>query len=187
MADRSIARHYAQAFIELAEENGEIAQAGKELGQALEALGSHGGELFATLSNPVFTLKERRAVLEAVVPRLKVGHFVRNLLFVLLEKGRFSLLPEVVELYNGYADEKAGRARVLVETAEPLTPQLEAEVIAALQQATGKHVLIETRVDPSLIGGMVARVGGTVYDASLRTRLENIKQRLLSATTPAEA
>jgi F-type H+-transporting ATPase subunit delta len=187
MADRSIARRYARAFIDLAEEAKEVAQAGSELTKALETLRSSDGALLDALSNPVFTLEERRGVLEQVAPRLKVGHLTRNLLFVLLEKGRFRLLPQVVELYNGYADEKAGRARVLVETAEPLTPQLETEVIAALQQVTGKHVLIETRVDPSLIGGMVARVGGTVYDASVRTRLQNIKQRLLSATTPAEA
>ncbi|MBW1878415.1 MAG: ATP synthase F1 subunit delta [Deltaproteobacteria bacterium] len=187
MADRSIARRYARAFFELAEEVDQVAQVGNELTSALDGLRSHDGELFAALSNPVFTLAERRDVLEQVVPRLNVGYLARNLLFVLLEKGRFRLLPEVVELYNGYADEKAGRARVLVETAEPLTPQLETEVIAALQQVTGKHVLIETRVDPSLIGGMIARVGGTVYDASVRTRLQNIKQRLLSAATPAEA
>lgn len=187
MADRTIARRYAQAFIELAEEAGSIDATGAELDKLMHILDASDGRVFTVLSNPVFTRDERKRVLDAVSPRLGVSELTRNLLFVLNDKGRMALLPEVVQLYHGFADARAGRVRVLVETAEPLTPQLEAEVIAALEGVTGKDVVIETQVDPTLIGGLVARIGSVVYDASIRTRLENIKQRLLSARTPAQA
>jgi len=187
MADRSIARRYARAFIELADEAGAIEAVGADLDKALASFRANDDQLFAPLSNPVFTREERLGVLQAVAPRLGVGDLTRNLLFVLLDKGRFGLLPEVGQVFHDYADERAGRVRVLVQTAAPLTPQLETEVIAALQKATGKDVIIETQVDERLIGGIVARVGSVVYDASIRTRIENIKQRLLSTRTPAQA
>lgn len=187
MADRTIAGRYARAFIEIAEENDAIDALGQDLHKALDTLMAHGGGAFVALANPVFTVEERRSVLAQIAPRLGVGAMTRNLLFVLMDKGRFRLLPTVVEVFDAYADERAGRVRVDVQTAEPLTPQLETEVIAALQKVTGKDVLISTSVNSELIGGLVARVGGTVYDASVRTRLENIKQRLLSGTTPAQA
>lgn len=187
MANRSVARRYARAFIDLAEEQGAVEEVGADLDRALAAVRAEGDLLFAALSNPVFTLPERRAVLMQVLPRLELRKPTQNLLQLLLDKRRFGLLPELVEIYRGYADDKARRVRVLVTTAEPLTPQLETEVRAALEQMTGKEVVMDTRVKPELIGGMVARVGDTVYDASVRTRLQNIKQRLLSARTPAEA
>jgi F-type H+-transporting ATPase subunit delta len=187
MADRSIARRYARAFIELAEEAGAVEAGGADLDRALAAVRAHDDQLLQPLSNPVFTHEERSGVLQAVVPKLGVGALTRNLLFVLLDKGRFGLLPEVVQVFHEFADEKAGRVRVLVQTAAPLTPQLETEVIAALEKVTGKDVIIETQVDERLIGGIVARVGSVVYDASIRTRIENIKQRLLSTRTPAQA
>ncbi len=187
MAERTIARRYARAFVEIAQESGAVEALGADLDKVLAVALAHEGRLLAVLSNPVFTIDERRAVLQGIVPRLGVGQMTSNLLFVLLEKGRFGLLPEVAAMYHGYADEHAGRVRVTVETAEPLTAQLESEVIASLERLTGKQVIVETQVDPTLIAGIVARVGSRVYDASLRTRLENIQQRLLSTRIPAQA
>lgn len=185
MADRAIARRYAKAFLELAEESGKVDTIGAELDRILG--GDHGGPLYAALANPAFTLEERRAVIDAIAPRLGLSQLTKNLLCILLEKGRTSLLHEVVGQYREFADEKANRVRVTVEAAEPLSPALQGEVKAALEKVTGKAVVMDVQVDPSLIGGIVARVGGRVYDASVKTRLELIKQRLLSAHTPAQA
>ena len=83
--------------------------------------------------------------------------------------------------YDQLADKHNGRVRVSVTTAEALTPALESEIRAALEQTTGKTVLVDHTIDPSLIGGMIARVGGTVYDSSLRTRLASLKHALTVA------
>ena len=104
----------------------------------------------------------------------------------MLDKGRLSSLPELVEAYREMADAKAGRARVAVETAEPLSAELEAEVRKSLEKVTGKTVILDVSVNTALIGGMVARVGGKVYDASVRARLEQLRQTLLR-TPLAEA
>jgi F-type H+-transporting ATPase subunit delta len=98
-----------------------------------------------------------------------------------------STLPDMLDLYSAAADELNGRVRVRVSTAEPLTAEMTAEVKLALQKITGQDVVLDTHTDEALIGGLVARVGGTVYDASIRTRLNDIKQRLLTAQIPAEA
>ena len=85
------------------------------------------------------------------------------------------------------ADALGGRVRVLVQTAEPLQGAMEAEVRATLEQVTGKQVILQTEIVPELIGGMIARVGSKVYDASIRTRLEHLKLNLITTQTPAEA
>jgi len=187
MAERALARRYARAFIDLAEETDDVESLGEHLNNAVTALRDHDDLLFNALCNPVFTLDERRRVLGDVLPRMGLHAMVENLLKLMLSKGRFELLPLVHAAYRDAADTKAGRARVRVDTAEPLTPQLEAEVRASLETVTGKTVILETRVDPALIGGMVARVGGKVYDASIKNRLESLKQALLSNAVAAEA
>jgi F-type H+-transporting ATPase subunit delta len=181
MADRSLARRYARAFIEIAEETNQSEKLGVELNTVLSSFRSHEDMLLEALSNPVYTKSERSGVLEAVLPKLNISATMQNTLRLMLRNNRMALLPMVTEEFQTYADQRANRARVVVETAEPLTPQLEAEVRAALEGVTGKTVLIETRVKPELIGGVVARIGGKVYDASVQSRLSNLKKTLLSS------
>src|SRR5690606_11645419 len=104
MADRTIARRYARAFVELAKESDSVEPLTSDLDRVLAAATANGAQILGVLSNPVFTTGERRAVLEQIVPRLGVSALTRNLLFVLLDNGRFGLLPEVVSLFHGYAD-----------------------------------------------------------------------------------
>jgi F-type H+-transporting ATPase subunit delta len=178
MADRSLARRYARAFIEIAEESNQSEELGAS---ALTVFQAHNDMLLEALSNPVYTKTERSGVLEAILPKLNLAATVQNTLRLMLRNNRMALLPMVMEEFQTYADQRANLARVVVETAEPLTPQLEAEVRAALEAVTGKTVLIETRVKPELIGGVVARIGGKVYDASVQSRLANLKKALLSS------
>jgi F-type H+-transporting ATPase subunit delta len=178
MADRAVARRYSQAFIGLAGDTN-ADKFGEELAGFLNLAKANDATLFKALSNPVFTLTERRATLDAVLKKLKLDKLTSNLLKLLLEKGRFSVLPEVNESYQELADIQAGRARVRVTTASPLTGPLESELRASLEKATGKTVVLESDVDPDLIAGMIARVGSTVYDSSIRSRLRDIKTNLL--------
>ena len=187
MADRSIARRWARAFLDLAAEQGRIDALGAELQSVLATLSSGDGIALRVLSNPVFTQAERRAVLDHLLGQMKLQGTTANLLRLLLDKGRFDQLTAIAELYANMADEAAGRERVIVETAHPLTPQLEAEVRAALEKATGRTVLLDTRVRPELIGGLIARVGSKVYDASVKSRLNDIKNRLIGHQAAADA
>ncbi len=186
MGDRTIARRYASAFLEVAAERDAVDQLLGDLERLSELALAHDGMLLHALSNPVFLVDERRNVLIEVLKRAKAVSLTRNLAHLMLDKGRLSSLPELVEAFREMADAKAGRARVHVETAEALSSELEDEVRATLHKVTGKTVILEVSVNPALIGGMVARVGGKVYDASVRARLENLRQNLLR-TPIAEA
>ena len=111
MADRAVARRYAQAFIELAGDK-KADSFGEELAGFLAIAQANEGALFKALANPVFTLTERRAALDAVLKKLKLNKLTSNLLKLMLEKGRFGILPDVVEAYGELADARAGRAAV---------------------------------------------------------------------------
>jgi F-type H+-transporting ATPase subunit delta len=187
MADRSAARRYARAFIELAQEAKKVDALGDELTLMKNACQQDDGLLMKVVCNPAFLKIERRDVLSVVMEVLKFSDLTSNLFHVMLDKERMSTLPDMLDLYSAAADELNGRVRVRVSTAEPLTAEMTAEVKLALQKITGQDVVLDTHTDEALIGGLVARVGGTVYDASIRTRLNDIRQRLLTAQIPAEA
>lgn len=181
MSDVNVAQRYADALIEVAVEANEVERISRDLANVEAALMAYDALLFGVLASPVFTGEEREKVLLEVLPRLGLHTLSSNLLRVLNANRRFSIVPELRRQFDKRADDRAGRVRVKVSTAEPLTPQLETEVKAALEAATRKTVIVEHTIDPSLIGGMVARVGGTVYDSSLRTRLEQLKHSLIVA------
>ena len=172
MADGSIARRYAKALVALGQEEGGITDAlTQELEAAVAALQANNGQLLEALCHPALSLSERKAVLDAVLPKLNIQPLLQNFLKLLLDKQRFSYLPAIAEDARRQADDLAGRARAVVTTASKLTAALEKEVKATLEKATGKEILLEANIDPSLIGGMVAQVGGKVFDASVKTRL----------------
>ncbi|MCB9680032.1 MAG: ATP synthase F1 subunit delta [Alphaproteobacteria bacterium] len=187
MSDASTARRWARALVELATEAGTAEAVQAELTSVHEALTGEGGALFEALSSPVFTVVERKAVLADVVGRVGTGPLVTHFLGLLVERGRMGSLPDIVRQFVEMLDERAGRIRVSVATVEALSPALESELKAAFEKSTGKSVVLDAHIDPSLIGGLVARVGSKVYDASLRTRLEDLKNRLIYAQALPEA
>jgi F-type H+-transporting ATPase subunit delta len=189
MADdnNSIARRYAVAFLDLGRERNAIDQLLGDLERLVDLVNADGGRLIAALANPSFSVNERRGVLTEVLVRTKACSITRNLAHLMLDRNRLAALPQVLAVFREMADVQANRARVHVETAEPLSPQLEAEVRSALERLTGKQVVLDLSVNPDLIAGMVARVGGKVYDASVRARLDNLRQTLNRAQLPEGA
>ena len=187
MADSTAARRYARALVGLAAEANAIDAVVTDLEGVLATLTGEGDELLKALTSPVFGLDERKAVLTEVLTRLEVQDITKHTLLLLADRDRLSDIPLVVAFASKLLDERAGRVRVQVATVDPLTPQLETSLREAFEKATGKTVVLETRLDESLIGGLVARVGDTVYDASLRSRLASLKHQLIHSQVPAEA
>jgi F-type H+-transporting ATPase subunit delta len=178
MALHPVARRYAQALIEVAQESGAVEQVSNDLHRFAHLLDAHGGMLGDALRSPVFTTEEREAVLNDLLPRLGLHPLTRNVLRLANDKHRFAVIADIAHAFEALADEAAGRQAATVITAEPMSPQVEAEVRAALERSTGKTIRLTTKVDPSLLGGMVAKIGGVVYDASIKSRLERLKQNL---------
>jgi len=187
MSKSSVAKRYAQAMIQVAVEADCVDAVGANLTSFCDVLGAHEGLLRNALYNPVCTIEERRGVLGEILPKLDLNPLTANLLHLVNDKERLPAIEAIADEYHALADELAGRIQVVVSTAEPMSPQIEAEVRAALEKSTGKTVVLESKVDPELIGGLVARVGGKVYDSSIRTRLAAMRSALIDARVPAEA
>ena len=173
----SISRRYARAIFDIGTAKGLYEAFGTEL-DGLAEVYSGSSELRQTLENPVFKLDQRRSILEKILPRVSPSREVRNFALLVLERGRISSLPQIARAYRELVDEKLGRVRASVTSAQPLDPATQTAVQRALERRTGKRVVLTTSTDPSLIAGLVARVGDLVFDGSLRTRLESLKSRI---------
>jgi F-type H+-transporting ATPase subunit delta len=189
MADGSVARRYAKALLEIGKDDNNTDVLGADLQKSLDTMVANDNQLMDALSHPAVSLQERTQILNEILPRMELNPILANFLRLLLDKRRFEFLPQINLQYRELADAHAGRARATVITVRPMSPELEARVKASLERATGKTVLLESQIDPSLIGGMVAHVGGKVYDASVRSRLTDIRYQLLSMNPviPGEA
>ena len=187
MADGSLARRYARALVELGREGNNVDELGRDLDRFHDVLLVGGADLQVALGNPAVTGLEKKAVVEALLQRVDLHPLSKNFLRLLVDKTRFGILADIRREYRALADEIANRARAVVTTAEPASAALTAQVRGALTKATGKDVQVEFKVDPTLLGGVVAQVGGTVYDASVRSRLKSIQQALVRGSTPGEA
>ena len=175
----SVARRYARALFGIGVDAGTFEALGQEIGD-LAALWTAAADLRELLENPVFRPDEKRKVLEQILPRVAPTAEVRRLAMLLLERRRITLLPAIARAYRDLADAHTGRVRARVTSAEPLTAAAADRVRRALEERTGKKVIVETAVDPSLIGGVVAQVGDLVLDGSVRTQLADLRSKLLN-------
>jgi F-type H+-transporting ATPase subunit delta len=118
-------------------------------------------------------------VLQSLAARAEVQPLSANFLGLILEKRRLVHLEEIALAYEELADERLGRGKATVTSAAPLPEPMLEELKVRLRRATGKEIYLEARVDPAILGGLVAQVGSTVYDGSLRTRLRRMREQLL--------
>ncbi|HVZ73228.1 MAG TPA: ATP synthase F1 subunit delta [Polyangia bacterium] len=175
----SVSRRYARALFSMGVDRGTFEQLGKEL-DAFAELWTGSAELRQALANPVFKASEKRNVLSNLLPRVTPTSDVQKFLLLLLDRRRLAALPSIARAYREMVDEKMGRVRAQVTSAQPLSPGELTRVQDALARRTGKHVVLEAKVDPALLGGVVARVGDLVLDGSVRTQLGTLRDKLLN-------
>lgn len=135
-------------------------------------------ELAEILANPAFPRADRRRVLEAVLSRLGASKVVKNFTLLLLDRERLAALPDIARELNAMIDEKNSRVTAVVTSATPLTQVQITQIKGALERLSGKQVQIDQKEDPTLLGGVVAKVGDLVYDGSLRTQLAQMRHSL---------
>jgi F-type H+-transporting ATPase subunit delta len=178
----SLARRYARALFGLARENGAVAAAGEELTLAASTFGEP--ELASVVSDPAIAAAARRAIVGRVVERLGVSPTVGNLIRLLADRDRLGLLSDVARAYESFVDRELGRARVTIRSAAALGDEQRTELEALARRLTGsREVVASVAVDPSLLGGVVLDVGGTVYDGSVKTQLERLAGRMAGTGT----
>lgn len=180
MKQRKIARRYARALAELCEDSDNRAVIAKQLDGFVQTW-RESEELRESLRNPVVQHPDKRRVLEDLFSRYLFAPTTRHFLLVLLDQDRLDLIETVVEEFQRELDERANRIRAEVVSAVPLERSNLTRIQAALQRLTGRTVVVNARVDEGLLGGIRVELGHTVVDASVRTRLEDLRHKLLAA------
>jgi F-type H+-transporting ATPase subunit delta len=175
----SVSRRYARALFSMGVDRGMFEQLGREL-DAVASLWTDSAELRQALENPVFKPSEKRAVLQSLLPRVAPTGDVQKFVLLLLERRRLPAVPSIARAYREMADAHLGRVRAHVTSAQALGPADVERVRQSLARRTGKQVIIEATVDPTLLGGIVARVGDLVLDGSVRTQLGALRDKLLN-------
>ncbi len=184
MIGSAVAKRYATALYELAHEQSAVDRIGKDLAD-LAVTWSASEELRRTFENPQFALEEKKKIIAAIADRAAVHPLFKNLLMMLSDRRRLVHLPEIAETYAHIAERRSGRIRAEIVTATKLPEAYYAQLQKTLEDATGKKVVLVRREDPSLIGGVITKVGGRVFDGSLKNRLRGLRAQLLAATDPA--
>ncbi|MFQ5657518.1 MAG: ATP synthase F1 subunit delta [Candidatus Methylomirabilales bacterium] len=174
----SVAKSYAKALEEVAAETDALESVGTELAE-LATLWDEEPTVAEFFSNPGILERDKSKTLRALSSRMHLSPLLARFLDLLLSRDRMQALPAVAPVYRDLVDKRLGRVQATVTTAVPLTPSLQDGLRHRLEQALGKAPVLESRVDPAILGGIVIQVESTVYDGSLRSQLERLREHLL--------
>jgi len=169
------AKRYARAIFELAKEEDLVDRWGQRLGTVRDVLGRP--EVESVLANPTIAVQRREEAAAALLER-HAGREVLNLARLLVGANRVRDLDAIIEQYQLLADEDAGRVRATATTAVPLTRPDADKLEASLSRRLGREVRLDNLVDRAVIGGLVLRIGDRVIDASVATRLQQLRRQL---------
>jgi len=174
---KSASLQYANALADVALAQGAAAPVAEQLGDFTAAYVSS-AELRNFLASPAASKAEKRGVAEKISSRLGASRIVRNFLFIVIDHQRTQLLPEIFKSFQGVIRERQGVAEAEIFSPTALNEVQKKDVTAALEKLTGKRVETKFLLDANLLGGLRVRVGDTIYDGSLRNRLNDLRERL---------
>jgi F-type H+-transporting ATPase subunit delta len=186
---QGVARRYATALADVVLKRRELGklddtattrealQVQRELSDWAAMMQSH-SQLLEVFRNPVIAYEQKHKVLNALITRTRVQSVTANFLHVLLRNHRLTDLNVINQSFARELDARAGIVSAHVTTARPISQQAQENLRARLTLLTRQNVRLEFAVDEALIGGIVTRIGSTVYDGSVRTRLQQIKQQM---------
>jgi F-type H+-transporting ATPase subunit delta len=177
MKNFAIARRYAKALVLIGKEDGQVEAYREELA-AFAGLMAQEAELNQAITNPLYDSAGRRKVLQTLVEKLGLSKLMTSYLMLLFDKGRMGYIGEINNFYQKLADELKGIARASLVSATELASDTVEKIRASLSQKTGKDIMLEVEQDPSLIGGIVTKIGDLVLDGSIKTQLSNMRESL---------
>ena len=173
-----IARRYAKALVNLAEKEKDLDNAGKDL-TAITEVYKENSELRQVLSDTKVSSRVKQEILKDVLNTIKTSKLVDTFSRYLLAKRRIDILPDIERAFNLLLQEKLGRIEANVTAAYELPKETVKKLVNAISGYSGKEVKVNVAIDPSIIGGMVTRIGSTVIDGSIKTHLNKIRQSII--------
>jgi F-type H+-transporting ATPase subunit delta len=178
MSVEIIARRYATALADVVEKSGETETVKAELNSWEEMIKTN-RDLQNVFANPAIAHLSKEKVLEILLGKTKPSKTTANFLRVLLRNNRLTDISHINEKFLAVLEERSGIISAEIISARPLSDAQKAEFQTNLAKMTGKTVNMNFEIDEQIIGGVVTRVGSTVYDSSVKTQLENLKAELI--------
>ncbi len=175
-----IAGRYAQAAFDLAREDGALDRIEADV-EALDQALAGSPDLRALIASPVYSREEQGRAIGAVALRMGLTPTMSNLLQLMAQKRRLFALPQLVRALRGLLARARGEVAAEVVSAQPLNPDQQARLERTLSEVEGRRVKVSTRVDPSLIGGLVVRLGSRMIDTSVRSKLGRLQTLMKEA------
>ena len=173
-----VARRYAKALFEIATEAGNLETVVTEMTRLADTYEAN-KELGRALDNPLVALEAKRAILTDLAAGLGVSPTVKHALLLLGDRRRANALSAVARSLAELADKKKGIVRAEVTSAVNLPDAYYDRLKTQLERVTGKKITIDRRIDPAILGGVIARIGDRIFDGSLQSRLSEVRQHLL--------
>lgn len=177
MSVQTVARRYASALADVVIERDEAHEVKQELQEWSELFGAN-PNLEEVFRNPTIALGKKRVVLNNLIERAKPRPTTTNFLKVLLQNQRLTELSEINQKLAEILDERAGLVGATVTTARPVPKSSQESLIERLSEITKKKVRVDFEEDPDLIGGLVTRIGSTIYDGSVRNQLQQLREKM---------
>jgi F-type H+-transporting ATPase subunit delta len=176
---KSASLQYANALADVVLQQGAAEPARKQL-EDFKALYAESTELRNFLATPAVSRQQKHAVIEKLAARLGASRIIRNFLFLIIDNQRAHLLPEIADAFEHVLRERQGVAEAEVTSAVELNSRQKSTLLNTLERLTGRKIEAKYTLKAGLIGGAVVRIGDTIYDGSLRNRLNLLRARLIA-------
>lgn len=182
MEEGTIGRRYARALAETLEESEvsvkEISEVEEELSQLRGLMRDKAGMFRKVMTDPSFTADQRLSVVTEIASKHGFKAHSKNFLMLLVKRDRMRFIADISSAFADEVDERTNRVRALLTSAKEISKDYKSDIVAALEKRTGKKVVAETKVDPSLISGVRAQIGGMVIDGTVRAQLDRLRGSL---------
>ena len=173
-----LARRYAKALFSLGKELGKIEEYSSMLGAIAELYADESIGVGDAVTNPLYPLDVRQKVMAKIAASVQADAIMTSFLNLLFEKKRADILPDIAEAMQGMVDKDQNISHGSIVSAVEIDDALLEKIQATLEKLTGNKVILETQVDPSIIGGIIAKVGDLVLDGSIKTQLNGLKESI---------
>jgi len=177
MKNLTVSRRYAKALILIGKEDGRAEEYNLELESVVDLFDTQ-KDFERALTNPLFNKNNRKKVLEAVLAATDLSAIMKSFLTLLFDKGRIGFLREIASYYKDLADELKGVVKASIVSATELSSDAVDRIKEVLSKKTGKNIVLNVEQDPSLIGGVITKIGDLVMDGSVKTQLINMRETL---------
>lgn len=180
MSSQTVARRYASALADVVIERREEREVQKEI-ELWASMVDSNPQLKEVFANPTVAYEQKRTLLEELISRTHCRETTASFLRVLLRNQRLAQLPEVSARFGQILDERAGVVAAEITTARPIPEELKKALHDTLASATGRTVRMTFATDEAIIGGLVARIGSTIFDGSVENNLERLAEGLVGS------